>query len=188
VVLGFVFRAYTLSHSASHFFVMGFFEIGSWELFAQAGFKPWSSWSLPSEYLGEPGSLLAFLPSPAWSHFSSAFTYFNPFGVFVFGDTEFKLRALCLVDRSSTTWTTPPGLFAVCFGDRVSLFAQASLDQILSLGWQAHAIIPWPTIGWEEVHEYSFSLGWPHTIILPMSVPQVARIIGVSHLCLALDI
>jgi hypothetical protein len=29
--------------------VMGFFEIGSHELFAQAGFKPQSSWSLPHE-------------------------------------------------------------------------------------------------------------------------------------------
>jgi hypothetical protein len=34
------------------FFVMGFFEIGSLELFAQASFKLWSSWSLPPEYLG----------------------------------------------------------------------------------------------------------------------------------------
>jgi hypothetical protein len=36
-----------LSHSASPIFVKGFFEIGFLELFAQAGFKPWSSWSLP---------------------------------------------------------------------------------------------------------------------------------------------
>jgi hypothetical protein len=28
------------------FFVMGFFETGSHELFARAGFEPWSSWSL----------------------------------------------------------------------------------------------------------------------------------------------
>jgi hypothetical protein len=32
-----------LSHSTSPFFVMGFFEIGSQEPFAQAGFEPWSS-------------------------------------------------------------------------------------------------------------------------------------------------
>jgi hypothetical protein len=31
------------------YFVSGFFEIGSCELFAQAGFKPPSSWSLPPE-------------------------------------------------------------------------------------------------------------------------------------------
>jgi hypothetical protein len=30
------------------FFVKGFFRIGS-QIFAQAGFEPWSSWSLPSE-------------------------------------------------------------------------------------------------------------------------------------------
>jgi hypothetical protein len=32
--------------------VMGFLEIGSHKLFAWAGFKPGSSWSLPPEYLG----------------------------------------------------------------------------------------------------------------------------------------
>jgi hypothetical protein len=31
------------------FFVVSFFEIGSYTLFAWAGFEPWSSWSLPSE-------------------------------------------------------------------------------------------------------------------------------------------
>jgi hypothetical protein len=31
------------------FFVMGFFKIGSRELFAWAGFEPWSFWSLPPE-------------------------------------------------------------------------------------------------------------------------------------------
>jgi hypothetical protein len=39
VVLGFELRAYTLSHSTSPFFVKGFFEIGSPELFVQAGFE-----------------------------------------------------------------------------------------------------------------------------------------------------
>jgi hypothetical protein len=33
------------------FFVKAFFEIGSCKLFAQAGFNPWSSWSLPPEKL-----------------------------------------------------------------------------------------------------------------------------------------
>jgi hypothetical protein len=35
VVLGLELRAFTLSHSTSPIFVMGFFEIGSLELFAQ---------------------------------------------------------------------------------------------------------------------------------------------------------
>jgi hypothetical protein len=39
-ILGLELRAYTLRHSTSPFFVMGFFDIGSGELFAQAGFKP----------------------------------------------------------------------------------------------------------------------------------------------------
>jgi hypothetical protein len=39
-VLGFELRAYTLSYSTSPFFVMGFFEIGSQELLAWAGFEP----------------------------------------------------------------------------------------------------------------------------------------------------
>jgi hypothetical protein len=45
-------RAYTLSPSTSPFVRWAFFEIGSHELFAQAGFEPWSSWSLPTEQLG----------------------------------------------------------------------------------------------------------------------------------------
>jgi hypothetical protein len=43
VVLELELGAFTLSHSTSPFVVMGFFEIGSSELFAQAGFKPRSS-------------------------------------------------------------------------------------------------------------------------------------------------
>jgi hypothetical protein len=42
-VLGLKLRAYTLSHSTSPFFCDGFFEIGSLELFAWAGFEPQSS-------------------------------------------------------------------------------------------------------------------------------------------------
>jgi hypothetical protein len=41
-VLGFELRAYTLSYSTSPIFVMAFFEIGSPELFAWAGFEPQS--------------------------------------------------------------------------------------------------------------------------------------------------
>jgi hypothetical protein len=40
---------YHLGRSVSPFWYWLFFEIGSWELFAQAGFKPQSSWSLPPE-------------------------------------------------------------------------------------------------------------------------------------------
>jgi hypothetical protein len=46
VELGFELRAYTLSHSTSpffFFFVKDFFEIGSRELLAWAGFEPQSS-------------------------------------------------------------------------------------------------------------------------------------------------
>jgi hypothetical protein len=32
--------------------VMVVFKIGSHELFTQAGFEPWSSWSLPPKHLG----------------------------------------------------------------------------------------------------------------------------------------
>jgi hypothetical protein len=46
---GFELRAYILSLSTSPFFVKGFFELGSCELFAQAGFKLQSSRSLPPE-------------------------------------------------------------------------------------------------------------------------------------------
>jgi hypothetical protein len=40
VVLGLELSAYTSSHSTSPFFVLDIFEIGSQELFAQAGFEP----------------------------------------------------------------------------------------------------------------------------------------------------
>jgi hypothetical protein len=43
VVLGLELRAYTLSHSTSPSFVMGFFEIGSHQVFSWADFKPQSS-------------------------------------------------------------------------------------------------------------------------------------------------
>jgi hypothetical protein len=39
-VLGLELRAFTLSHSTSPVFVIGFFEIVPGELFAQAGFEP----------------------------------------------------------------------------------------------------------------------------------------------------
>jgi hypothetical protein len=42
-ITGFELRAYTLSHSTSPFFVMGFFEVGSHNLFAQPGFELRSS-------------------------------------------------------------------------------------------------------------------------------------------------
>jgi hypothetical protein len=42
VILGFELRAFTLSHYTSPIFVMGFFEVGSRELFAWAGFEPCS--------------------------------------------------------------------------------------------------------------------------------------------------
>jgi hypothetical protein len=40
VVLGFELMTYTLSHSTSLYFVMGFFKVGSHKLFAQVGFEP----------------------------------------------------------------------------------------------------------------------------------------------------
>jgi hypothetical protein len=42
-VLEFELRAFTLRHSTSLIFVMGFFEIGSPELFAWTGLEPLSS-------------------------------------------------------------------------------------------------------------------------------------------------
>jgi hypothetical protein len=42
VVLGLELKAYTSSHSISSFFVLGFFKIASHELFAWAGFEPYS--------------------------------------------------------------------------------------------------------------------------------------------------
>jgi hypothetical protein len=41
-----------LSHPASPIFVLSIFELGSHKLFAWAGLKPRSSWSLPLEEIG----------------------------------------------------------------------------------------------------------------------------------------
>jgi hypothetical protein len=41
-----------LSHSTSPIFMKGYLKQGLSELFAQAGFEPWSSRSLPPEKLG----------------------------------------------------------------------------------------------------------------------------------------
>jgi hypothetical protein len=49
VVLEFELRAFTLSPSTSPIFVKGFFKIGSHKVFVRAGFKLWSSRSLPPE-------------------------------------------------------------------------------------------------------------------------------------------
>jgi hypothetical protein len=49
--------------------VLGIFEIGSHELFAQAGLELWSSWSLPPEgwdYMPEPPNPAQFLTLPKW--------------------------------------------------------------------------------------------------------------------------
>jgi hypothetical protein len=47
-VLGLELRPFALSHSTSPIFEMGFFEIGSYELFSRAGFEGLSP-SLPAE-------------------------------------------------------------------------------------------------------------------------------------------
>jgi hypothetical protein len=77
-VLGFELRAYSLSHSTSHIFVMGVFRDKVSTLFAQAGFKPWSSCSLPPEYLGlqyeppEPSQIISFYHHIALAGLSDA--------------------------------------------------------------------------------------------------------------------
>jgi hypothetical protein len=60
VVLGFKVRAYTSSHSTSPFFVMGIFEIGSCELFAQG-------W-LPTVILQMSASWVARITGVSYQH------------------------------------------------------------------------------------------------------------------------
>jgi hypothetical protein len=65
--------------------VLGIFEIGSHKLLAKAGFKPWSSWSLPPEQQG----------LQAWAVGTGL----------ILG---FELRALHLIHRCSTTLAMLP--------------------------------------------------------------------------------
>jgi hypothetical protein len=74
-----------------------------------------------------------------------------------FSELEFELRGLCLLGRCSKAWDIPPALFALaCFGDRVSLFAQASgklwsswLQLPVYLAWQLNTTAPsyWLKLG-----------------------------------------
>jgi hypothetical protein len=77
-----------------------------------------------------------------------------------------KFKALCLLDRHSTPWVTPPAL--VILELRVSLFTQAGLNldpSILhflgSLGWQVYTTMPiffplrWGLIGLELQSSWS---------------------------------
>jgi hypothetical protein len=78
-VLGFELRAYTLSQSSSPFLWWVFSRWDLQELFAQAGFELWSSWSLPPEY---PSKSLAILVWLVWLEgaalFPEALTGCNP--------------------------------------------------------------------------------------------------------------
>jgi hypothetical protein len=93
------------------FFCDGFFQDGCLKLFAQAGFQPWSAWSLPPECLG-----LQVWASSA-QQIKGIFVHLNiPFS-FPLVRLGLELMSPHLPSRSSqsrhsTTWFTPPVLFS----------------------------------------------------------------------------
>jgi hypothetical protein len=76
--------------------------------------------------------------------------------IFFLVDLGFELRALHLQSRHSTTWATPGGVTPFCCGY------------------------------FEDGISWTICLGWPWTLILPISASQVARITGMGPWHLAL--
>jgi hypothetical protein len=73
--------------------VMGFFEIGSHELFVWAGFELWSSWSLPPEWLRLPVWVTgAWLPSNIFKYKSRFFLFSQMTLYFFFLICEMGIR------------------------------------------------------------------------------------------------
>jgi hypothetical protein len=64
----------------------------------------------------------------------------NSHFILFFCGTGIWTQGIVLASRCSTAWTTPPVLFALIIWDRVSLFAQGSLNSEPPLGWQASNI------------------------------------------------
>jgi hypothetical protein len=100
---------------------------------------------------------------------------------------ECELRVLSLVGRGSTTWATPPALFALgYFSDTVLRFAWASLSLWCSYLWPfcvAGVTGTWHhnwLIDWHGL-SLMFFLCWSWTMILLISASWVVRITDVSY-------
>jgi hypothetical protein len=81
-----------------------------------------------------------------------------------------------------------PTFFFFCWdGFSRTFFPKLSILLISAscVAWDDRCVPLHPAIGWDGVLRTSF-LGWPRTVILPVSVSQVDRITGVSHGCLLL--
>jgi hypothetical protein len=97
----------------------------------------------------------------------------------------FELKALSLQSSHSTAWATPPALFAPVIleigsdfcpgqpGPQTSYFTLPTIAGVMGTCHHAQlpSLFPW---GWGSPK--LFCLGWPGTVILPMSASQVAKI------------
>jgi hypothetical protein len=103
--------ACTLNHSTSAFFRRDFFEIGSLELFAQAGFKPWSSWS-PPPWVARITGVITWLPlflygrkAFVWYVLSCTYIVFNHFFHFILVyPSQFKFPCQLALPPTSCLW------------------------------------------------------------------------------------
>jgi hypothetical protein len=55
----------------------------------------------------------------------------------------------------------------------------------LLCSWDNRYTLLYLTIGWDGI-SWNFWLGWPQTVILPISASHVVRITGVNHQCIFL--
>jgi hypothetical protein len=107
---------------------------------------------------------------------------------------EFELKTSHLLGRSCTAWGTLPAFFALVILETGSLFfAQADLcwDSpnfmlLLSLGWGVTGTCHHTQLFSVEMgglQNFFFCQGWPWTVMLPISVSQLAEITRLVNHC-----
>jgi hypothetical protein len=77
-----------------------------------------------------------------------------------------------------------PWLFSVKMRSHKLFCLEWTGSTLLLHRWNDRYVPPCPDIGWYKVL-LTFCLGWPQTMIFLISTCQIARITGVSHLCMA---
>jgi hypothetical protein len=104
---------------------------------------------------------------------------------------EFKGRVLCLLGSYSTTWAIDPALkrATICFSffKLVGLGFEYRVSRLQSGALPfGQRLSPFYSGYFGDDVSWTICPVWPWTVILPISVSQIARITCVSHWCLTL--